>query len=323
MHSNSRIPFKALRLLIVAGFTLALSFIYIIEFNPEIVFWKDAALVKRTWAREMTRRYQSKVVVYAGSSCAFSLDGERLLEKHGIPTVNMGLAAGMKASMLTQWALSETNPGDTLIIALEPGLLAEPLDQSSMAVQFSMAMHSLKWLDAPWLEHHLSLVSTLLALRPGAQHVVAMMGKLIGRAPLYRYNRGDVHPSGWLTTPKRLPFPPSGQSESVFLSNESRTLLKYINQWAASNHVRVAYSLPWCYTTPENIKSMQNCNRAFLLQVLELIPVLKDPRFGASSQREYFADTPLHLSSEGAVLRTDELAHELNEWSVWTQAELK
>jgi hypothetical protein len=60
-----------------------------------------------------------------------------------------------------------------------------------------------------------------------------------------------------------------------------------------------------------------------LLEVSEFIPVLRDSRLGAYTVREHFSDTSLHLTEEGATLRSDEFAEQVKDWKVWTHEELR
>ena len=183
LRSKTHIPWGALRLLVAAGVALLASVAYLNYGNPQITFYKKTIQIKQTWAHKLTQQYGNKTLIFGGSSCAFSIDGERLLEKHQIPTVNMGLHAGLRPTMLTNWALSETSPGDTLIVAIEPSLLTDPLDSLPLAIQLSYAIHSPAWLDAPWLDHPVSRVSSLFALRPSGYNLLVRLGRIIKRLP--------------------------------------------------------------------------------------------------------------------------------------------
>lgn len=324
-HSRFPIPWTALRLLLALGAAFLLSIAYLFYGNPEIGLYKEAIRIKQAWAKQLTRQYGNKTVIYGGSSCAFSIDGERLLKRDRIAAVNMGLHAGLKPTMLTNWALSETRPGDTLIVAIEPGLLAAPLDSSPLAIQLSVAAHSIGWLEAPWLDQPFTKASLISALRPSGYHVFVMLGKIVKGLPPYRYSVSDIHPSGWMTTAERRSFGGGGEDEKpvLKLSHEAENLLRWLRDWAASHHVRLAYSLPWSYAAPSDLIGAQKNNIYFLRQVEQYLPVLKDPVMGACSTREYFADTPNHLTSEGAALRTDSLAQQLKTWEVWKEGELE
>ena len=317
--SRDQVPWVALRLLTVAVLAWASSAAYALYLNPEIAFFKHGARLKHAWAEKLNREYTRKVVVFGGSSCGVSIDGERMLDHHGLPTVNMGLGAGMGAEILTRYALLEVREGDTLIVALEPGLLTDAVDPTALGVQFSFAIGKpgLVKLSRPF-----SWPATLLDLRPGGYHLFTLIGKIVSGSPLYRYRPSDLHPSGWQAITIRRNFvgpPASGPA----LSSGARDLLGWLRSWCAQNNVRVAYSLPWGYTPPDKASQFKTANIDFLFQVSPYLPVLKDPALGANTNLEQFADTEWHLTPEAAALRTDALAQQIKEWDLWTTNELE
>jgi hypothetical protein len=109
----------------------------------------------------------------------------------------------------------------------------------------------------------------------------------------------------------------------VALSHEAENLLGWLRDWSTAHRVRVAYSMPWMCVDPRDVTVIQRSNAAFLQQVAQYLPVLKDPHLGASTTREYFADTINHLTPEGSALRTDSLAQQLQAWDVWKNQELE
>jgi hypothetical protein len=321
-HSESGVPRLTLALIAIALLTWACCAAYTLWLNPENKFLTAAARVKQTWARKMTREYGTKYLVFGGSSCMFSVDGERLLERHQLPLVNMGLFAVCGAKTLTEWALTEVNSGDTLVVAIEPGLLTEDIRPTAAAIQFCYSMQSPHWIRG-LLEPGASLdPGSLLALRPGGHHVCIMIGKLIGRRPLFRYALREIHPSGWVETQVRQnDWPAPGHGKG--LSPSLRTLFQSLNDWCRTNQVRVCYSLPMAWCTPELLPEFQRKNASLLLEVSELIPVLEDRQLGAYTNVELYADTAWHLNADGIALRSDELAAQLRAWRMWNPEELR
>jgi hypothetical protein len=295
--------------------------IYTLHLDPSVRLWLGAARIKQAWAKKMGQEHKSRVLVYGGSSCAFSINGERMLGEQGLPVVNMGLGAGFGARFLTRWALSEARPGDTLILALEPGLLNGALTDTTEAVHLSYALHQPGLLRNLDNSATLSLASQLLMLRPGGSHVVTLVAKIVGGKPLYRYRTEDINPSGWMQTAVRLPVDSPGPAGA--LSAPSRGLLKDLAGWCRQRNVRLAYSIPWGFTKPDDRVSFQKQNAAFLLQVAELMAVLKDPTLGVCTNRDYYADTGWHLTEQGSNLRSDSLGRQIKEWSTWTEGELR
>ena len=87
--------------------------------------------------------------------------------------------------------------------------------------------------------------------------------------------------------------------------------------------MRVAYSLPWGYTPSNQIEQFRKYNAAFLEQIAEFIPVIKDPWLGADADAGHFADSSWHLNEEGSRLRTEELGRAVQRWNTWSVRELQ
>src|SRR3974390_1005763 len=120
------IPWQAVLLLTAALITWVACAVYSTPFNPEVAHYRAGDVIKRAWAAELAKQHGAKIVVYGGSGCEFSIDGERLLANYGEPVVNYGRHAGMGPAMLTESVLGDLRRGDTLIVSLEQGLLTEP-----------------------------------------------------------------------------------------------------------------------------------------------------------------------------------------------------
>ena len=151
---------------------------------------------------------------------------------------------------------------------------------------------------------------------------MTMLGKLARGQELYRYHIEEMRPSGFNQTPVRVEItgPPGHR---VDIPSDTRSFLKSLRAWCDARRIRLAYSLPWGYTPGDRVEGFQARNIQFLLQVADIMPVLRDPRLGAYSVREQFADTAWHLDEAGSALRTDSFGEQLEAWSVWTTDELQ
>ena len=317
-----RLPRLALRLAAVAFVAWLACVAYTMWLNPEMRFLKAAARTKQHWAERMTREHGAKVVVMGGSSCTFSIDGQRLLERHQMPAVNMGLFADMGSKVITEWALSEVKPGDTLVVALEPKSFSEDTQATEHGIQFCAAMQSPQWVRGVLQPHTPFGGGALLALRPGGYHACTLVGKILKRLPLFRYAVGEIQPSGWVDTPIHR-APDATPMDGGAISPSCGDLLRSLADWSRTNRVRLCYSLPIAWSSPEHAPEFQRYNAQFLLEVSRFLPVLKDDRLGAHTNADWFADDAWHLTAPGAEVRTDELAEQLRAWRMWEPEELR
>lgn len=296
---------------------------YTLWLNPEIRFYRYAAQVKRAWADRLHREQGAAFIVYGASSCAFAIDGGRMLQKHGLPVANFGLHAGMEPPFLTALALESTRPRDTLVVALEPALLTVPFDSPDLAAQMGLALGKPRLIHASDLTgERVHWIENVLSLRPGAYHFFTLLGKIALGKPLYRYAPEDVQPSGWQQTRERRPLSDPEIPPDPRLSPDARRLLLALKRWGETNRVAVVYSLAWGWASPEKVRPRRQMNARFLNEVAGILPVLKDASLGAHPVREHFADTEWHLTSEGAAARSDALAVQLKARQFWSAEEL-
>jgi hypothetical protein len=317
-------PCQAFALLLLALVALGAAALYTVRWNPEVCFYRHAIDVKRAWSARLAAAPAPapRHLLAGGSSAAFSVDGERMLDRHGVRLVNFGLHAGMEAPFLLAIAAREARPGDTLIVAMEPELLTTPFTAPDLAAQMGLALGEPRLIAAsdltgapvPW-------VDSLVAMRPGAYHAFTLLGKVLLRKPLYRYAAPEIHASGWQEARDFREFALI-QPGAPGLSADGRALLAALVRWAEAREVRVCYALPWACVEPAVLEEFRRTSASFLRDVAALLPVLKDPALGVHAVREHFSDTGWHLTPAGAQVRTDALAAQLAAGEFWSLAEL-
>ena len=138
--SKPRVPAFALWLLATALATWAAGALYTVRLNPELAFCRQGDRVKQAWIKKLEREQPYKIEVVGGSSCATTIIPEQMLAQYGLPVVNLGQGAGMGSKVLIRYGLETLRPGDTLIIAIEPGLLTVPLKFEPHGIQFCFAI---------------------------------------------------------------------------------------------------------------------------------------------------------------------------------------
>jgi hypothetical protein len=319
---NGGVPYLALGLVIVLILSLLLAAAYTVFLNPEIALYRHAASVKRQWSDNLTRYHTNKFVFCGGSSASFSIDGESILAQQGLPVVNAGMHAGMEPPFLTAFAASMAQRGDTLVVSIEPGLLMSPFSSPDLAAQMGVALGEPGLIHAsPITGDPVAWLDTLCSLRPGANHTFTLLGKIALGKPLYRYQKADIQLSGWQIARDFREFEEALPGEGR-LSVDARQLLVKLKEWGQKNGVRVVYSLPWGYTSLRNAEALRKVNLRFLLEMAEILPVLRDPTFGVHTQKEDFADTCWHLRAEAARKRSAQLATLLKDSLYWSTSEL-
>jgi len=307
----------------LAFVALLAAALYTIRVNPEIRVYRQAIHVKRSWAGRLAADPAPRFILAGGSSAAFSVDGESLLRDHGVRLVNFGLHAGMGPLFVTAVAAREARPSDTFLLALEPGLLTEPFSSPDLGAQIGWALGEQELIRAsPITGERVHWMEDLLSLRPGAFQVFNVLGAVVVRKRIYRYSIRDFNESGWQRAHDFREFgPPSLPSQP--LSGDALRLLDALAQWGQTNRVNLMYSLPWAYVPPDQAEPFRRVNAAFLAQVRQKMPVLKDLALGVHSIRSHFADTAWHLTPEAARLRTENLAASLKSAAAWSRDELE
>jgi hypothetical protein len=308
---------------LLAAIALAAAGVYTVRWNPEIRFLSHAVAVKRAWARALTVGTDApRFLLAGGSSALFGVDGERLGTRDGIRLVNFGLHAGLDAPFLLAIAAREARPGDTLIVAMESNLLTSPFTANDLAAQMGWALNDLRLIHASDITGQpVGWVDSVVSLRPGAYHAFTLLGKIALRKPLFRYSRAQVHASGWQEARDFRDFHLE-QPGATRLSADGRALLAAAADWGKVAKVAVIYSLPWGCVEAATEEPYRRASAAFLREVSDFVPVLRDPTLGVYAVREHFADTGWHLTPEGAQARTDALAEQLKLQQFWSSAEL-
>ena len=97
--------------------------------HPNNAWVESAIAVKLGIARQAG---SPKVVLLAGSGTMFGVDSHRLEQKYHVPTVNMGVNAGISLPAILQTAKEGIGPGDLVILPLEYPLynLDEPVSRT-------------------------------------------------------------------------------------------------------------------------------------------------------------------------------------------------
>jgi hypothetical protein len=304
-----RMPRLTLALAIVALLAVVFGATYALRFDPELLFWKEAAARKLSWVEQMRAKHGHVIGVVGGSTTTFGIDAELIEREYNLPVANLGLHAGMGPITCVGFGLASLQKGDTLIVSLEPGLLTdEDTGTTGLGTRFAYAMGKPEYLH--WMQEipTQSRLADLTMLMPGGRLVVTMLGKVGLGIPLYRYSLVDTRPGGLQVTDERRDFivdpaDSSGQSK-LELSPAGAELLTDLRTEAEQRGIHVVYVLPWAYSPAEVAEQVRQANINYLDQVESIVPVLREQNMGVHSVREDFADSGQHLTEIAARKRS-------------------
>ena len=295
-------------LALLAGLVVSylLGAIYSLWINPEIRFWKEAYKQKIEWAKKISRTGQPKLVFIGGSSTAFQIDAGILTEA-GIPSVNMGMHAGMGIRATAAFGLSAVARGDTVIWSFEKDRLTKEPELDPLGYQALVATGVIFHSGPQQLAlQGIDPVNVLNALRPGLDHCAVMLAKVALGHPLYRYKEKFIRAGGAITTDERRPMPLTPFKQTF----PNSSTLAWINSMISGLDkidCPTAYLIPQSYVPPEDAAASLVANRTFLEGLGGITPVVPDPVMGVQTNLQSFADTPSHLRAEAMEQRTRDL----------------
>jgi len=313
-----RFPLTLLACLIAA---YALSAALTITLNPETAFWAEAVAQREAAAAAIRRESPDETITFftGGSSCAFSIAPKIIEETTGRPAINLGLPASAGARYILHQALRLAEPGDLIVVCLEPDLLTFPAQESSPS-KTGFALEAARgnltasaggstFGEIPGISDYLTLP------RPGANYLITLAGRgLTGKG--YRYKPEDIGYRGILRTDTRDPDLRGGGDSSVTaLHPEGRMLLESFAAAAKRKGVRLAYSMPWYFTDTASLAHNRANKQKVLADIATIMPVIEDGFSGAMDGIENFADSGLHLSDKGTAARSQALAISLKKIS--------
>lgn len=293
--------------------------------DSENVFWGEAVRRSNDWANKLDARFPQKFVIVGGSSSRTSIDPELLLEEYGIPLVNASLPAGFGISIHIAGAMPYLRRGDTLILCLEPLLLATSTSESKTHTTNGdkfLAYHLSTRHSDELPNRNLSDAARLLRGH-SYQIIVRTIRHFVGKTP-YRYSRDELSPAGWLNVSSKFPLylgrcNVARSIATLLPAPWAEQYLRRVVAWGKENGVDVIYALPRCLWAEDS----RIYHAVVALRLMEIMPVLKDRTLGTDDDASHFADTVNHTSSEGARLMTREWGRALASGDYyWTRAEL-
>jgi len=322
-HSE-RWPKRVLGLGLVLLLAWAAGAAYTLYFNVEMRLTRFMFDRKLSW---MERRLPAtnRVIVFGGSSSSFSISPAFALEQ-GVPMVNLGMGAGIGARVLTRMTLAQSRPGDTLVMALEPDLLSADTAVTLIGAQSAVVLGHPGWANEsldPDPDANGTIAPYVWALRPGGSHAVTMLGKLVQRRPLYRYQADDFFEDGQQQTEVRGELGGFRGHPAPRLSPDGRAWVRATRAYCERKGLKLVYALPWTLTESASEADVRRLHAGFLADLAQEVDVLRDERLGCITDRSWYCDTRFHMTLAGSRERTGAMVSSLKSGLRWTESELR
>lgn len=297
----------------------------------------DSPIPSEYWVGEMITIKKSlvneyagknKIVVAGGSSTLFGIDAEYASKRLNIPVINFGLHAGLRLEKILQEVGSVVEPGDFLVLPLEPTYYECHEKLSAWQVESIIGWDHDAWKKMSYLEK--AEFITQVSPSTFVQMVVAeikrkfftssirdrlisldntlVLSKFKARSmPLnFEYSAYHIDNHGDMMQTDGAHFKGAGYSfnkPNHVCAETANQLVSFVNSMK-NKDVRVYFSnTPYIATKDSNgivIKGELSFQKEFIS-----IGCFIDKREELVFDRKFFLNTNLHLNSEGRAVRTE------------------
>lgn len=277
----------------------------------------EAGAVQQDKIARLHRLASPKVVIIGGSNVMFGIDSSRIQRSTGLPTVNMGVNAGISVNYMLEVVRPWVGRGDVVVLCLEHGLyFKDPLEMTDSTLE--VLLHD------PGGYQYLRSVGGFTW--SGARRLLTSNSKVIGfidnrvrplfpRVPQRIYRRDSFDELGDLVAhvgrPSQHPTASASADEGQAVNAEALRVIEDFVAEVRRRGGRVVFS--W----PSIMKSQYERNRASIETVFAAVrgSRILEP---TSSPMDYvfpdelFYDTAWHLTGPGRQLRTERLLKEIS-----------
>lgn len=312
-RSSSTLNFKknivfALKLLLL----IAIMAAYVVYLIPQYEYSYNAALIDKVDRLESIEG--PKIVLIGNSNVAFGFDSAVIEEAMGMPVVNMGLHGGMGNKFHDDMMEYNVTPGDIYVVNhisywrydyIESPLLAWTTFENHLKLwrlmkktDYSNMYHSFSAYVKKIISRRNNFIDDSKASEDNAylRSSFNEYGDIATyREPTYGDYSADI-------------YPPSVDISEVEALNEWK---KYLEERGATLLIAgfPIHIDQWPEYADENY---MDSYQAELIDKMDC-DVISDWRDYCYTS-EYFYDTPYHLTSEGARLRSEQLVKDLQKW---------
>ena len=320
---------------------VALSFLFaLIGYVGLIPLVGPAPVSAEYWVKEMLTIKRNivtqhegikKIIIASGSSTLFSIDTTLLTRELGVPVINLGLMGGMPLARVLKEANMASQPGDVLVLALEPDYYCR---EETSGFDEWVYRNAIAWDHEYW--NSLSLAQKWGAIRHlgikfPLELLTAHVDKLFRpeviaprlfalneRAVLDKYsdgtNKDDQHLYSVYTldslgnirntSDSTYEGSPRRPDLKIKICPQSIDSLKSFATQQANKKVRVYFiNSPYVASDGVQTAAIAEESKRFNTQITSVAPVLDD-RLDVIFNRSLFLNSDMHLNTQGRELRT-------------------
>ena len=316
---------KRLILCAVVALFAGIATVWLIDrrINLEVEFFYDLSKVTDKWASTLREKGGRCFIVSGGSEIKTTIDPEKLEELHGINVINAGNHAGFGPACNAATGFQYVREGDTFILSTLCGTKVE--DVPVLGAKYALRRLGLKLYHNGVLPRDARVVTKALAGDSVMMAFYAYMYKWGRVADRHAYANppiAEIHRSGLLEILAARELELNNgetRAEDTDKLKEYISLCERIKEECLRKKVDFMVLIPVRYAGEE----LRIRNAQMALQLTRAgIPVLKDSRLGAMSDKDYFADTPFHLSRKGIDDTTRMLGPVIKNKVCWSETEL-
>ena len=314
----SRIRRNLFWLLVVSLLAYLAAGMFVVFVSPQSVEQRGVRRLKRDYALQLKEQYGNKVVFVGGSSTTYSVMPSVLAENYGIHAVNAGLNAGLGSGFLLCWGLLFCEPGDTLVVMIEPGLFRSPYSQPSSQSVAELGLPRKYWkLKQSYFDGNFWRARPRLSsVKTSGKGLTGLLGNLIRGFPVAGHWLNYMSPAGHLNgieySVEITPYDAKDMSGHInfALTPDGNRALGWLRHECEARGITVCYIYPKCCFRSALVDEANRHAEKLAREISNDVPVL-NPSDSIVDDVDLFYDAPLHLNIEGARLFSLEIGQML------------
>lgn len=308
---NFKIFIKLYFLITIIIYFIYPFIVYFFYSNP-FVWIQNSYKKKEAIARSIKG---SKIIFISGSNTLFGIRTQDFQRLTGIPSLNLGLHAGLDIDYILYRAKRSINPGDTVILPLEYSFYLFDGDREQTGIDYVLTydksflknlyfMDKLKYLDS------IEPVEILLSLDRKKNIPEPDLGIGYNSRTLnsngdetYNFNKKVIN-SNLKKKYKPIPIQSKNKDKEYKVTKGLLEIIKF-KKWCDKNKVTMVITWPSTILFQRYYNQDYRSYFSFLSEYFKInrIKILGSP-YDFFYKKELFYDSNYHLNSEGMTIRT-------------------